>query len=171
VKIGFEFDVYVEGQHGLAVPTDEVVAWSVLKEGLRVASVEHLLILKLDAFASRKGSVKGAKDEDDIVRLLLSGDPQHFLASNGRAGLARMTDDRLNMLKAVVKGDAIVRLHNGNLHRASQHRVILRSALDAIETSMKENFTEWSKADAQVVNTEDDKMDHIEVNDDDTPSP
>jgi predicted nucleotidyltransferase len=34
--------------------------------GIRVASLGHLLVLKLEAFADRRGSTKGDKDAKDL---------------------------------------------------------------------------------------------------------
>jgi len=35
-----------------------------------VASLEHLLLLKIDAYMDRKGSAKGDKDQRDLVRIV-----------------------------------------------------------------------------------------------------
>lgn len=53
----------MEGQHDLAVPYEGMAAHSELRLGIRVACLEHLLILKLRAFLDRRGSAKGDKDE------------------------------------------------------------------------------------------------------------
>lgn len=123
VKNGFEFDVYVESQHGLAIPAGEAVAESVMRAGLRVACPEHLLILKAKAMRDRKGSPKGDKDEDDVVRILL-------VATEAEASrLTRLTDEMLDDLEAAVGGDAPMRLATGNSHRAKSIRDKARSRL------------------------------------------
>jgi hypothetical protein len=133
-KDGFEFDVYVEGQHNLPVPAEEVVAWSQVRRGLRVACPEHLLILKLKAHEDRKGSGKGDKDEDDIVRLLVIG-------SEWRSGcLTRLTEDMLADLERVVAGDGPQRLSQGNLHEAKAVRDKARKSLKAIREAYFLNY-------------------------------
>lgn len=123
-KVGFEFDVYVEGQHDLPVPADEAIAWSQIKRGLRVACPEHLLILKVKAYEDRKGSSKGEKDEDDIVRLLLVG-------REWRAELlTRLTDDMLSLVSKAASGDSAVRLTSGNVHEA---KAVREKALKSVE--------------------------------------
>ncbi len=66
---GADVDVYVENQHKLRVPFDEIQAFAEKKSGLWVACAEHLVILKLDALKSRRHSDKGDKDTEDILVL------------------------------------------------------------------------------------------------------
>ncbi len=51
---GYDIDLYVEHQHGLKVPFDELQAYSRDLHSMRVASPEHLLVLKLDAAKGRR---------------------------------------------------------------------------------------------------------------------
>jgi hypothetical protein len=74
---GFEVDVYVENQHKLRVPFDEVQAYGERKNNLWVACAEHLLILKLDALKDRRHTDKGEKDIDDILVLMMPGRFEH----------------------------------------------------------------------------------------------
>ncbi len=69
-KNGFSFDIYTERQNGLRVPYDEISARSVSIGGLRLASLEDLLILKAVAMLDRTGTVKGDKDAKDIIRIV-----------------------------------------------------------------------------------------------------
>jgi hypothetical protein len=66
---GVSFDVYVEHENGLTVPYDEVFAHSASYDGMRVACLEHLLILKVEAYLSRSASSKGKKDARDLLIL------------------------------------------------------------------------------------------------------
>jgi hypothetical protein len=70
IKSGAEFDVYVERQHTLRVKYDDAVTNSTVIDHVRVACLEHLLLLKIDAYNDRKGSAKGDKDQRDIVRIV-----------------------------------------------------------------------------------------------------
>lgn len=69
IKNGIDFDVYLEHNNGLRVTYADVRAHSVVVERVRIASLEHLLMLKLDAYAARRGSAKGRKDERDLIRI------------------------------------------------------------------------------------------------------
>jgi len=133
-KNGFEFDVYVERQHDLPVPVDEAVARSQMRSGLRVACPEHLIVLKLKAYADRKGSGKGEKDEDDVVRILLVADDFR------QDGLTRLTDDMAALLRKIVDGDAPVRLAGGNLHEARIVRAKARAAAERILAAHHANY-------------------------------
>ena len=69
IKNGLSFDVYLEYNNTLRVPYADAWDHSSIIENVRVASPEHLLLLKLDAYADRKGSAKGRKDERDLIRI------------------------------------------------------------------------------------------------------
>ena len=76
------------------------MASSQVIDGVCIASLEHLLVLKLDAYASRRGSAKGAKDERDLIKIL------HLLdQSTLRAGRLEsyLTDEAIAMLGLVKK--------------------------------------------------------------------
>ncbi|WP_313605328.1 hypothetical protein [Rhizobium sp.] len=128
VEAGFEFDVYVEGQTDLVVPVDEAVAYSEIRSGLRVACIEHLLILKAKALQDRKGTSKGNKDEDDMVRILLVAE-----RIDGER-LARLTEDALTEISRAVEGDAPLRLARGNSHLAKNLRSKARARLEDVKT-------------------------------------
>lgn len=117
VQGGFEFDVYVEGQADLMVPVDEVISVSEERSGLRVAAIEHLLVLKADALKDRKGTSKGDKDEDDIVRVLLVSEQQLRPEL-----LTRLDESLIAEIERAVRGDACLRLAYGNSHFARSLR-------------------------------------------------
>lgn len=126
VEAGFEFDVYVEGQTDLVIPVDEAVANSEFRSGLRVACIEHLLILKAKALKDRKGTSKGNKDEDDMVRILLVAEE----IDGDR--LSRLTEDALTEIRRAVEGDSPLRLAQGNSHAAKNLRNKARERMEEI---------------------------------------
>jgi hypothetical protein len=67
--MGVEFDIYVERMSRLIVPYDDAYAHSDVVLDTRVACLEHLLALKLEALASRGHSSKGEKDRRDVVKI------------------------------------------------------------------------------------------------------
>lgn len=63
-------DIYVEQQHGLVVPYEEIKQFVVKIDDINIASPCHLLILKLKAWQDRRNSAKGEKDKRDIICIL-----------------------------------------------------------------------------------------------------
>ena len=119
IKNGIDFDVYVERQSGLRVPWSEIAQHSVLIDGIRAASLEHLLVLKLDAYADRGASAKGRKDERDVARivyLLSLGKPKRVLVQK------YLTKADEALLQKVSKSDVFPLLVDGNLRKARQLR-------------------------------------------------
>jgi hypothetical protein len=119
IKNGFEFDIYVERQNDLAVSYGELIAHSVVIDGTRAASLEHLLILKTDAAIGRKGTAKGDKDQRDVVRVL-------WLLGNRKAPInvalcqPYLTPERIAGIKLAINGPARLALARGNNHLASK---------------------------------------------------
>jgi hypothetical protein len=113
VKGGFEFDIYTERQSALVVPYDAVIAHSVAFEGIRVAGLEHLAILKLEAFRDRRASLKGEKDAKDLLRIAA-------IASRGNrrfdAAIAApyLRDEHLDLLDMVERSPVVIGLAAGN---------------------------------------------------------
>lgn len=104
IKYGIEFDVYLEFNNNLRVTYQDVRANEQIIENVPVASLEHLLLLKLDAYNDRKGSAKGRKDERDIIRIghLLSA-PKRLKGDRLRPYLVERD---LKLLDAIVRRSA-----------------------------------------------------------------
>jgi hypothetical protein len=136
VQSGFDFDVYVENQNDLKVPVQEAVASSEIKCDLRVACIEHLLILKAAALQDRKGTQKGDKDEDDMLRILLVAD------RIDECRILRLTDDLLLEVQRAVKGNAPLRLAKGNAHVARNLRNKAEDMLEEIRIALKSDCVE-----------------------------
>jgi len=114
-KFGIEVDVYVEGKAALAVDFDEIMPFSEEVRGFRAASLEHLLVLKGDAWRNRAGSDKGRKDEMDICLILLA------LARKGcrMELLSCLSPDVIARLDGVFSMRNLTALFSGNAHAAS----------------------------------------------------
>lgn len=70
IKTGeFDIDVYVAHYSDLGLDADIIREMAVAREGFLVPPPELLFILKLYAWHHRRGSMKGRKDELDIVSL------------------------------------------------------------------------------------------------------
>lgn len=126
IRNGAEYDVYLENHNGLAVRYSDVVASSQVIDRVRVASLEHLLILKLDAYLSRRGSAKGTKDERDLIKicyLLESGLRNDRLSKY-------LTDEAVEALGLLKKSAEFMTISAGNAHEA---RDLRRKVLDVIE--------------------------------------
>ena len=121
IKRGFEFDIYTERQSTLVVPYDVVLVASKVIGGIRIASIEHLMVLKLAAFADRKDSAKGDKDAKDLLRIAAvakhSGVP--FRAERVTPYLR---DGHLELLTRVERGPHAMSLARGNAMQAKRLR-------------------------------------------------
>ena len=69
-----DLDIYVPYFSKLPIPIEDLAAYAAKIEGLTVLKPEVLLILKQGAELERKESVKGTKDQIDIMALLLYAD-------------------------------------------------------------------------------------------------
>jgi hypothetical protein len=65
-----DIDIYVPKFSRLSVPAENLLANFTVIDGINVADVHYLLLLKLGAYRDRLGSAKGKKDAIDIVSLL-----------------------------------------------------------------------------------------------------
>ncbi|HTD37453.1 MAG TPA: hypothetical protein VK669_08055 [Candidatus Limnocylindrales bacterium] len=91
---GIEFDLYVEYEkNDIRVPVTEVLSRSVVIDGIRAASLEDLLVMKLDAALGREGSRHGRKDDRDIAKIvmLLEDPDERVLARSARRISRRST--------------------------------------------------------------------------------
>ena len=61
IKDGIDFDIYLEYRNDLRVKYADALAASTVIENVRVASLEHLLLLKLDAYEDGCTAPRGAK--------------------------------------------------------------------------------------------------------------
>lgn len=125
VRAGFEFDIYSERQSSLLVPYDAVMAAGETYDGIRVASLEHLLVLKAEAYRDRKGSSKGDKDAKDLLRLAVVGDARGRKLRPELA-LPYLSDRHIELLHQLEKGPAVVGLAKGNAVVAKKIRSIFR---------------------------------------------
>jgi hypothetical protein len=80
---------------------------------MKVACLEHLFVLKLEAFADRKDSSKGDKDAKDLLRIatVAARGGQPFVAA---LAIPYVRDDHLALLQRVEKGAYAMSLARGN---------------------------------------------------------
>jgi len=115
---GVEFDVYVDRWNKLIVPYAEVATYSVTVEGVRVASLEHLLVLKLEALGKRGHTRKGDKDRGDVVQLgLMIG-----RKSRGKLLEPYLREDHLESLVSLAGSAVFYELCGGDAHDARRVR-------------------------------------------------
>jgi len=134
IKHGVEYDIYLERHNSLAVPYSEAIAHSVVIDGMRVACLEHLLVLKLDAFRDRKGSAKGAKDERDLIRI------GYLLAAKGielDLVIPYLDGERLDLLKGIGNSPGFLVLCEGNAHKARPVRDAVADVIRKITGARK----------------------------------
>lgn len=130
IKNGMEFDVYLENHNALSVKFADAAAASQVIDSVRVASLEHLLLLKLDAYRSRRGSAKGGKDERDLIKICL-------LLDEGPMNLERLgpylTPEEMETLTLVKKSSEFLGVCGGNAHQARDLRTRVLRVIARIE--------------------------------------
>lgn len=133
-----DIDLYVEYQHGLRIPYDELKTFSKKRDNMTVACPEHLMILKLDAARNRRNTSKGQKDLEDIAALL-SIPEEEF---NNLNILARyMTGGDWEDLKKVSENQNLAeRLNNGNQWQAKAFRENLQRKLVHLKQSPEQKL-------------------------------
>jgi len=96
-----DIDIYLPFYSNLGLPVEEVIKKTILIHGFTLPKKEVLLITKLNAYRSRKESVKGQKDLIDILSLVLLDDFEfdNFL---NLVKKHRLEDYRL-MLEKIIK--------------------------------------------------------------------
>lgn len=140
IKDGFEFDVYLERNNSLIVPYAEASAAAVIKAGLRVACVEHLLCMKAEAMRDRMGSDKGEKDIADAIRILYaagsSGEPM-----DGQR-LIYMTEDHFGLIdRAVEQQRTYLSVTRGNAHLAARIRAIVKPTWENLKADYEKSLS------------------------------
>ncbi|HWS25833.1 MAG TPA: hypothetical protein VN259_04585, partial [Xanthomonadales bacterium] len=110
-KSGFAFDVYAERQSDLPVPYSTVAAHAVEYDGVKVAALEELLVLKLAAAVDRHASEHGRKDAKDAIRILILATEIDF---DPKRAAAFMSDKHFDRLSKIVDGPEFIALAHGN---------------------------------------------------------
>jgi hypothetical protein len=113
-----EFDIYVEKINKLVVPYDEVAAHAATLQGISVACLEHLLVLKLEAYTDRRNTSKGDKDRRDIAKIgiLLGGKTKYQLI------IPHMHEELVRMLADIARSQVFYELCQKNAHMAKKAR-------------------------------------------------
>lgn len=130
-RAGFSFDVYTQHQSRLIIPYDVVEKRSDQYGDIRVASLEDLLILKLEAAENRQNSSHGIKDDRDIIRLLLVADKKGDLDYKHISDY--MHDRHYTHLKKIVNGNEYMSIAMNNSKKAKELRLIVGSLFEKIE--------------------------------------
>ncbi|WP_146096051.1 hypothetical protein [Xanthomonas arboricola] len=134
-KRGFSFDIYTERHASLRVPYDAVSAYSVTYGQVKVACLEHLLVLKVGAYVDRKGSAKGEKDARDILRIVAVAEATgNSLRTN--LILPYWGEEEVEELQLIAKGSGPTALANGNAHEAKRFRQALQDTNDALKKAL-----------------------------------
>ncbi len=129
IKNKIDFDIYLERTNALLVPYADVAAKSSVIEGVRVASLEHLLLLKLAAYADRQHSSKGDKDARDLIKITLLLEPRVDL----KQLKPYLTEELFSLLdKLSSKKPVFMAFSAGNAHQAKKIRESFLSVVDRV---------------------------------------
>ncbi|MDI6888612.1 MAG: hypothetical protein QMC78_02800 [Methanocellales archaeon] len=95
-----DVDVYVPHYSNLAIPVEDLDNYITRIENLRTIEPEALLILKQGVEMHRRHSVKGKKDQLDIIALLMhSIDVEKYLALLKKYGKEDYIDELMRIIK------------------------------------------------------------------------
>jgi len=121
MKAGFEFDIYTERHSSLIVPYSEVIAYAENYGALKVAGLEHLFALKVEAYRDRKSSSKGSKDAKDLIRIAAIAAARKK-PLRGSLIAPYLRDEHLSLLDDLVKRPEFVAMTRGNAMQAKRLR-------------------------------------------------
>jgi len=117
IKRGIEFDVYTERHSALIVPYNQVIASSINFDLLKVAALEELFVLKLEAYRDRYSSTKASKDAKDLIRIALVAGSQIPKFNYVRVS-SYLTEQHFERLGRVERGAEPLALAKGNSKEA-----------------------------------------------------
>lgn len=133
IKNGVDFDVYRERSSSLIVKYEDVYDASTVIDGVRVACLEHLLLLKLDAYGDRRGTAKGRKDERDLIRIAV-------LMNRSKPKIARLegylTQAAFANLIVVGKSTEFMSMCRRNAHEAKKSRQLFEKTVTAVKKAL-----------------------------------
>jgi len=121
IKRGFEFDIYTERHSALIVPYDQVIANAIKIDKLKIAALEQLFILKLEAYRDRYSSSKGSKDAKDLIRIAIVSQSGN-LRFNYKIAAGYLSDEHLSLLQKIERGPEPLALAKGNSKEAKYLR-------------------------------------------------
>ncbi|MBQ69678.1 hypothetical protein CL689_06425 [Candidatus Saccharibacteria bacterium] len=131
VKHGIEYDIYVQSTHNLCVSFEDALQKRKEIEGIPVASLDHLLGLKMMAYEDRKKSIKGEKDRRDIVKIVAMNS-----APDKEAICQVIPYVDIDVLKQISTSSAFSDICEGNFHQAKSLRELYSRNLSNIEHAM-----------------------------------
>jgi hypothetical protein len=132
IKAGFEFDIYTERHSALIVPYSEVISRAENYGDLKVAGLEHLFALKVEAYRDRRSSSKGSKDAKDLIRIVsICAARKKPLTAALIAPYLR--DEHLALLEDLIKRPEFVAMARGNAMQAKKLRNQFAAAVAALK--------------------------------------
>lgn len=132
IKRGFEFDIYTERHSALLVPYDQIRAHSVQYDEIRVAALEHLIVLKLEAYKDRYLSSKGQKDAKDLIRITLTSSALRTKLDPNLI-LGYIDDSHIELLERIQRGPEFLSIAKGNAKEAKTMRETFTKAIEVIK--------------------------------------
>ena len=131
IKAGFEFDIYTERHSSLIVPYSEVIAYAENYGDLKVASLDHLFALKIEAYLDRKSSTKGSKDAKDLIRIAAIASARKK-SLTAKLIVPYLRDEHFTLLNDLVKRPEFVAMTRGNAMEAKKLRGQFAGAIKAL---------------------------------------
>jgi hypothetical protein len=110
---GVEVDLYLEHQNRLRFDFGELASRAEDMGGIQVASLEHLLFLKLTAAGHRRNASHGARDRREVAKMLVL-----LENTEPEIGVSAITDNDFQLLEFVLSSNSMLDIANGNAPRA-----------------------------------------------------
>lgn len=112
---GFIFDVFAEREAILPVPYPDAIAFASDYLGIKVASLEDLLVLKLEKALSRELAITNGMDARDVLCILLLANEMSF---DPVRSVRYMNAEHLSKLSEIVASPEYIAISNGNAEKA-----------------------------------------------------
>ena len=103
----FDIDIYLPKFSKLSLPVEVLSKYKVKIEGINTISSEALVVLKQGAEIARRGSIKGRKDQIDLLTILTSSDfdIKKYSEFITKYRLERYKEELINVVKNFSKND------------------------------------------------------------------
>ena len=132
---GVEVDIYVEYQNDLRFDYTELATYAELFSigkavDVKITSIGHLILLKLDALKARASSAHGAKDRRDIAKLLVMGADRD---EDVQIVIGAATSADISAVQRVLKSTAFTEITQGNAQAAAKLRIKAEKFIERVK--------------------------------------
>lgn len=130
-----DVDIYIEHKSGLRFDYTELATYAEpftigKAVEVQIASIGHLILLKIDALLARASSAHGAKDRRDLAKLLVMGSDRD---EDIQIVVGAATGSDISAMQRVLKSTAFTEITRGNAQAASKLRLKAEKLVDLVK--------------------------------------